>query len=552
MQRRPNAEVIPARALGAAASGPPPSVRGGLCARLLGGLPGGRRPDDPDVPARRRAIRTRTSVIFCPVPTRRLRPFPIAVAGLGFALARPPAALALETDSLRSAGSFALFRDAFDLLREPASLSELEGRHVYTLLGNQGGGGRATLGYAGVAGPGFLGVFGDFQVSSAAATSQVVTVEEPGGIDDTTTSASASRSLGFGLFAGYGVRPEDWPIALGFGLGYEGSAWTTSLARGEAGQPPVIGGDHEGHYSSGLADLEESGEYRDEDHHVRGVVGVAFEAGALELEGDVHVAWTRSTATAVVDQVSGGEVYHLEGYYPGTPFTDDQQGVIPGGAIDAHVRLARVTTLRAFAAFDGGDLSPHQDRLVERTEGSDGVVTEAIEERVDVEMAGWAAAGLLALHLDFAPVALRLGVGAELVGFDAEGLRVSDTTVDGILTESSTLRETHEERLYALSTPVAAEVALTPLWTLRTGARYRVERYRAAGTTSAQEATATGVVADAYETSQVRSQVDFALGLRFQPVRRFSLDALVKGTAVGEDRLSVSLGALFLSAVIHP
>ena len=48
-----------------------------------------------------------------------------------------------------------------------------------------------------------------------------------------------------------------------------------------------------------------------------------------------------------------------------------------------------------------------------------------------------------------------------------------------------------------------------------------------------------------------RPEVELALGLSWSPVQRFSLDLMASGVAIGEERLSLALGALLVSAVFH-
>lgn len=477
---------------------------------------------------------------------------PLAAAFLAATLAAAPAR-AVEEDSLRAAASFGLFRDPYDLLREPASLSELEGRHLYTLIGNQGGGGRATLGYAGRAGPGFLGVFGDFQASGSTASSQVAEVEDPSAPRQVSSTDAFSDAVAWGIFAGYGLHPGRGPISVGIGIGYEGSRWSASLGPRAEGEPPVIGGTLEGHSTGGDADLAEEGEYRERRDAVRAVVGMAVETGRGSVEVDAHLAWDAATAEASLLQSSGGTTYALEGAYPGLALGDDGEGLRPGGAVDATLDLGRGIGLRALGTLEGGRRTPRIGWTTETTVLEGAPVVETRQEWRDAEIREWGGEALVVLHARLGKVELRAGIGGAFSRSSGEGSRAEIRTEDGVAVEETVSQVTREESSWSVSTPIATEVALHPMWALRLGGRFRLEHLASEGST-ALEGVPQGatVVEDAHQESQLRSEVEFALGLRFQPVEAFSLDALIRGTAIGEDRLSVNLGALFLSAVFHP
>ena len=108
--------------------------------------------------------------------------------------------------------------------------------------------------------------------------------------------------------------------------------------------------------------------------------------------------------------------------------------------------------------------------------------------------------------------------------------------------------EGSRERSWVVSTPIATEVRVHPGWTLRAGGAWRQVQLEALDSTAEASDPRNAVGS---ETTVDRPEVELALGLSWNPVERFSLDLMASGVAIGEERLSLALGALLVSAVSH-
>jgi hypothetical protein len=462
------------------------------------------------------------------------------------------AAAAYDPDSLRSDASFGLFRDEYDFLREPATLSEQEGTHLFTVLGNQGAGSSASLG-ALWDGPVVLGALIETSGTSASASTSSETAPtalDPALLLETSSFAKTRDTAGF---LGAGV-PLGGGFAVGAGAELSTHRWDASLTPVPGGSP-VVWGNLTQQYADGAQVRTETGTWTERSTLGRLMVGGAWLSESVDVEADVHVARWSSSASGEALQVTPTTEYSFAGTLEGTSPAANLAGMMPGGLLDTTVRVADGVFVRLFVEGNRGKLRPV---VTERFEGFDDdtdpanpVTWERTSTLSDPDAVAREGEALLAVHLDGDVVDTRLGVG--LLG-DAEEIAVTTKSVtdDGASVVSRETRDTIRQRYAALSLPLAAEVAASERLTVRMGGRFVYARvgYEAAGELVGDPDEG-DVIGSGRTSADAQSYVDLALGARWDASDRMSLDLVAVGTGSSAGRASVDLGQLLFSGVFH-
>jgi hypothetical protein len=372
---------------------------------------------------------------------------------------------------------------------------------------------------------------------------------DAGGLRETEARSSDLAVEGGGSF-GVGLRPGEGPVALGFGASLEAGRRDSTLALPLSSGDASVAGTLVDDRTTDLLLLLQDGEWRERTLDLEITAGIAVEKEPVDLDLDlrVHRGWVSMEGEASAEAPQGAA--WLRGFRPGSPGLALPSEWLFGGTADVEAAVRGPLSLRA--RVDGG-VGPLRPSVLSSSRGgtdADGSWSEE-ESLSDPEGTVWQLGGLLAFQLEWERLAVRVGV--EVLG-EGEHLRlerVIETVVgDGAAAETTVLGrgEEADERLLVVSTPIAAEVQVHPRWTLRVGGRWRQVH-----ATESFVARPEGASLPAEEALTVvdRPEVELAFGLSWAPISRFSLDLMASGVAIGEERLSLSLGALMVSAVFH-
>lgn len=462
-------------------------------------------------------------------------------------------AFAYDPDSLRADASFGLFRDEYDYLREPATLAHQPGRHVFTVLGNQGGTDRFSLGWLGGLGPGVFGAIADAGVSGGSAHNETTTAATAVSGDTVTITDAWSRTRGAAAFLGYGVPLGD-VVAVGIGAEASFTRWDASLAP-EPGGVPTIGGTLEQTTVDGEATLVEDGAWLERGRELTAIVGVAVALGGAEVEADLHLRRSTVAASGETLRITPTTEYSSTGFQPDGTLENNLDAWVPGLAIDAIVPAGDRAAVRLFAEGARGSGRPAVD---ERFEGYDDDTDPAApvswtesERLVDPDFDLTEVEALLALHLDGDVTSTRFGVA---VAHDRERFAFTRAAErdDGATITSTETRERLDQAYTGVSLPIAVEIAAAPRLVVRAGGRWVAAFVRYDGRSVLQTAPGEGAVTEDRDVAgDVNTYVQLATGFRYDAGERFSLDFVALGTGVGDDRVALDVTSVLVSGVFH-
>lgn len=441
------------------------------------------------------------------------------------------AALAFEPQSLRSSASFGLFRDAYDDLREPAMLTEWGRPHVYSVLGNQGGTDRFSLGGLGPVGP--LAIGGIAEVGGGLHHAEL-RADEADGTWSTRTSDDQTLDAGgfLGVATAWGSRGS-----VGLGVGWSEHRRQTTLVA-VPGSLPVVGGQLTSQYDAdGTVRSQEDGEWTERARDLELILGLARRGDVGEIEADLrwtheaHVAagWARLTSIEV-DASS-------DGFLPGAPIEDNLVADAVGGAVDATVAVGDGLTLRVQASGTAGGGRPSVRERVDSLTAPTGT-TSSRESLADPAARTLDGQALIAAQGSFAGLEAR--VGAAIEG-SRERMTASRTVSDASGTVEGVQDVAH--RYLVVSAPLAIEAMLSQRVTVRLGGRY------ALGVVGYGSTVREGPRVDVAEVLDLWSRVELASGVRVEAHDRLYFDATVLGASDPAQRASLDLGQVFLSAV---
>lgn len=463
------------------------------------------------------------------------------------------AAQAFDPDSLRSDATFGLFRDEYDYLREPATLSEQAGTHVYTVLGNQGGTGRFSLGALGPVGPGVVGFIGELGTEGTSASTRAdvaATALDPATITETRTDNRARDLAGF---LGYGV-PVGSRFALGAGVALADARWRATLAP-RPGSVPVIGGTLRHVTAEGADRLLQEGTWAQDTREARVVLGAAWLGDRFDLEADVHVTRMSSSTRGEALEITPTTEYTFAGYLPNAGLEGNLSGSIPGFALDLVAELDGGVALRIFAEGERGRVEPVVTESFEGFEDDTRPETPITWDRYerleapDMRVQGGEA--LVAVQLTRGDVAVWFGVAAIGEAEDLVVRRVVESTA-GEVTVTVETREAARQGYRAIALPIATEVAASDRFVARFGGRWVNANVRFEGVERLLGDAAEGdLTRDVRSSAATSSYVELAVGFRWLAADAFSLDAAALGIGVPDERIAIDLTQLQLSGVFH-
>ena len=457
-------------------------------------------------------------------------------------------ARAWSPDSLRAEASFGLFRDTYDLLREPAGLAENPETHVYTLLGNQGGADRLSAGFIGEVGPGVLGFIADgTQAGSSSQTTSTVAATAATA-QTTTERTTRSRTRSGGIYAGYGV-PLSQSLALAIGLQTEARGWSTTLAPNPSGSPLIGGALDQVTATDGSASTEQgSYDERDRDSLVR--LGANFTPPRFDLELDLSLGRTVRENGGTTTQSSDDLEYEWAGTVAATSLDTNVAAWLPGAAVDLTLPLSDDLALRALVGGQAGPatLAATTTREV-RTDYLDPTQSASTTTKLRGVTAGLAdAEALLALQIERGDLQLRVGASGS---WDRSVLDVAElVSRDGVTSQTDLHRQ--EQAAFAQGL-VAFEQRANDRWTLRAGAAWTHGWLSSTSTSALQTEPAEGQTIDSDSAGNEEvSYLQLAFGTRLD-LGPLLLDAAVRGTGLPDDqRVGVDLSSLLLSLVWRP
>lgn len=451
-------------------------------------------------------------------------------------------AAATDEDSLRASASFGLFRDAYDYLQEPGSLGRQPGRDLYTLLGNQGGTGRFSLGYVGAVGPGVLGAIGDVGIESShehGSTSRAATAAS-----DATREETAARSdtRSFSATLGYGVPlGERWSVGAGFEVASD--SWSTTLAP-DPPNDPIVGGT--------LTDgggAEESGSWEQRALTMGGTLGAVVAAGPLDLDLAARLARVQDAAHGRSERHTADEDYVWSGYDAAGSLAGNVTGWVPGAGLDARVAVGPAA-VRLQVEGDHGVLAPSRTRHSESYTGPDTSWSE--DETLSAARADWSAGSALAvLELRSGATEVRVGVGVDAAREQAEYTTDTVRYADGAAS-SATTRHRIVTQEVDLALPLAVESAVSKTVAVRAGAEWLTWVLDTSSRDVLRSDPGEGdTTADSSHSTTWRSVVQLAVGARWDVAPIFSLDVVASGTGLPDERVGLDLGNLLVSGVFH-
>jgi hypothetical protein len=459
-----------------------------------------------------------------------------------------PNARAWSPDSLRAEATFGLFRDSYDLLREPAGLAENPEPHVYTLLGNQGGSDRLSAGFIGQLGPGVLGFIADGTTdgSSSRTTSVVAATAATAETTSERTTQSATRSGG--IYAGYGI-PLREGVAVAVGVQTEARGWSTTLAP-VPGSSPLVGGTLEQTSDADGSSSTQQGHYDERERDSLARVGANFQRPRFDLEVDLSLAHLLRNNSGAASQSSDDLEYEWSGAVEAASLDSNVSAWLPGAAVDLTVPMTAELAVRAFV---GGQFGPATLVTTQTRELYTDYVDPSLSEATTTDLRGASADlaeadGLLALHVDRGDLQLRVGAAG---AWERSRLDVGEfVEVDGVGTETALDRR--EQAAFAQGL-VAIEQRANDRWLLRAGASWTHSWLSSNSSSTLLTSPSEGQTIDTDSIGEEEaSYLELAFGARLDlgPVL---LDATVRGTGLpDEQRVGVDLSSLLLSLVWRP
>lgn len=444
-------------------------------------------------------------------------------------------AFALDSASLRSTSTSDLFRDPYDFFDQPGLLSFEEERAVLTTLSAYGGAGRYMLGYYGGVGPGVFGAAFDYGASGSTSQS---TVKFESDLEDfeyvvDTKSTSYDKVKGWTAVLSYGFQSSD-TMGLGGALRIQQVGESASYTPGGAvgGSQDLIDYDDDDFGT----DSSTTGSAKVIDRTISVVAGGAINGDSSTLSVHAVVSHVTATAKGSATYVSGDNTTTLNGFVPGTAFSDNRKGIVPGVTFEGVFDLNDTMALRVDAdvAYGFGSPAVMQSTTINTLDDSDIGYVETTTSTYS-QTSKWSASSLgtlVALQIEGESIKVRPGLRVRAGGYNEYYVLETAYEYDpeeGDGTDGSSESESRTG-LGAISVglPLAVEVALDPdqIWSLRMGSDWSWSRANLTQgpLVNEDEDAETTETTNSSSTSS-SSALQGAFGLRFWPVDAFRMDA---------------------------